>query len=163
YSLTVTKDGYADQRLERVAVDPEHKDPVEVTLGAGAAIRGTVSRRDGSGAEGYWVRAVPSEGGGGPGFGPFGFGPGGRRPGGPRGAGGERRATGADGGFAISGLHAGDSYDLVVFGPDGIGARREGVEAPAEDVDIVVPGPGRIAGRVVDALTSAPIADFQVD
>lgn len=84
----------------------------------------------------------------GPGFGPFGF--------------GDVRPTGPDGGFSIDGLRAGDTYDLVVLGPDGVGTRREGVFAPAEGVDIVVSGPGRIAGRVVDAQTLAPVTDFQV-
>jgi 5-hydroxyisourate hydrolase-like protein (transthyretin family) len=37
------------------------------------------------------------------------------------------------------------------------------VAAPSEDVDIAVPGPGRIGGRVIDAQTLSPIPDFQVD
>src|SRR5262249_22596849 len=79
------------------------------------------------------------------------------------GTGGLRGATGADGAFAISGLRAGESYDLVVFGPGGIGARRQGGEAPAEGGDAGGAGPGRVAGRVPDAPTPAPTADFQVD
>jgi protocatechuate 3,4-dioxygenase beta subunit len=149
YSLTVSKAGFADHRLDRVPVDAGRRDPLDITLAAGAGIRGTVSRRDGRSAEGYWVRAVTA-GGSEPGFGPFA-------------PGADRRPTGADGGFSIAGLRAGETYDLVVLGPDGTGARREGVAAPAEDVDIVVPGPGRIAGRVIDAQTLSPLADFQVD
>ena len=149
YSLTVSKPGFADHRLDRVPVDADRRDPLDITLAAGADIRGTISRRDGRSAEGYWVRAVTA-GGSEPGFGPFA-------------PGAELRATGADGGFSIAGLRAGETYDLVVLGPDGTGTRREGVAAPSEDVDIVVPGPGRIAGRVIDAQTLSPIADFQVD
>src|SRR4029453_3761965 len=69
----------------------------------------------------------------------------------------------ADGAFSLVGLRAGETYDLVVLGPDGTATRREGVAAPSEDVDIVVPGPGRISGRVIDAQTLSPIPDFQVD
>jgi hypothetical protein len=148
YSLTVSKQGYADHRLDRVPVDGGRRDALEITLSAGASIRGTVARRDGRSAEGYWVRAVPP-GSLSPGFGPFGL--------------GEARATGADGSFAIEGLRDGDTYDLVLLGPDGAATRREGVVAPAEAVEVVVPSPGRIAGRVVDAQTLAPIPDFQVD
>jgi len=129
--------------------DADRHDPLEITLSAGAGIRGTVSRRDGRSAEGYWVRAATA-GASGPGFGPFA-------------PGADLRPTGADGTFSIDGLRAGETYDLVVLGPDGTGARREGVAAPSEDVDIVVPGPGRISGRVIDAQTLSPIADFQVD
>ena len=149
YAVVVSKEGFADHRLDRVPVDAEHHDPIEIALGAGAAIGGTVSRKDGRGAEGYWVRAVVTGGGGGPGLGPLGA--------------GDLRPTGPDGTFAIAGLHAGESYDLVVLGPDGVGARREGVQAPAADVEVVVPGPGRITGRVVDAQSLAPVADFQID
>jgi large repetitive protein len=149
YSVTVSKAGFADHRLDRVPMAADRRDPLDITLSAGADIRGTVSRRDGRSAEGYRVRAVVA-GSSEPGFGPF--------------AGGDLlRATGADGSFTLGGLRAGESYDLVVLGPDGTGTRREGVAAPSEDVDIVVPGPGRIAGRVIDAQSLSPIADFQVD
>jgi len=149
YSLTVSKAGFADHRLDRVPIDAGRRDPLDITLSAGADIRGTVSRRDGRSAEGYRVRAVIA-GSSEPGFGPF--------------AGGDLlRGTGADGSFSIGGLRAGETYDLVVLGPDGTGTRREGVAAPSEDVDIVVPGPGRISGRVIDAQTLSPIPDFQVD
>ena len=157
YSLTVTKSGFADHRLERVPIGTERRDPIEITLAAGASIRGTVSRKDGTGAEGYRIRAVAADSSG-PGFGPFGLG----GLGGGAGA-GDLRPTGPDGAFALSGLRPGESYDLVVLGPDGVGPRREGVAAPAEDVAIVVAGPGRIAGRVLDAQTGSPIPDFEVD
>jgi protocatechuate 3,4-dioxygenase beta subunit len=158
YSLTVSKAGFADHRLDRVPIDADRRDPLDITLSAGAEIRGTVSRRDGRSAEGYRVRAMIA-GGSEPGFGPFGGAFGGAGPAGPD----LLRGTGADGAFSLTGLRAGESYDLVVLGPDGTGTRREGVAAPSEDVDIVVPGPGRISGRVIDAQTGSPIADFQVD
>ena len=162
YSLTVSKAGFADHRLDRVPIDADRRDPLDITLSAGAEIRGTVSRRDGRSAEGYRVRAMVT-GGSEPGFGPF-AGPfggpfAGAGPAGPD----LLRGTGADGAFSLTGLRAGETYDLVVLGPDGTGTRREGVAAPSEDVDIVVPGPGRISGRVIDAQTGSAIADFEVD
>ena len=148
YAVTVSKEGFADHRLDRVPVDGDRHDPLDIRLSAGAAIQGTVTRRDGRGAEGYWVRAVPIDNSA-PSFGPFGI--------------GNLRSTGPDGTFAISGLRAGDTYDLVVLAPDGVGARREGVSAPSEGLEVVVPGPGRIGGRVVDAQTGAVVRDFQID
>ena len=166
YSLTVTKVGFAEHRLDRVPIETERRDPLEITLSAGADIRGTVSRRDGRSAEGYRIRAMVA-GSSEPGFGPFGGPLGGPFGGGLIGAGtggpDPLRGTGADGAFSLAGLRAGETYDLVVLGPDGTATRREGVAAPSEDVDIVVPGPGRISGRVIDAQTLSPIPDFQVD
>ena len=166
YSLTVTKVGFAEHRLDRVPMEAERRDPLEITLSAGADIRGTVSRRDGRSAEGYRIRAMVA-GSSEPGFGPFGGPLGGPFGGGLIGAGtggpDPLRATGADGAFSLAGLRAGETYDLVVLGPDGTATRREGVAAPSEDVDIAVPGPGRISGRVIDAQTLSPIPDFQVD
>jgi hypothetical protein len=146
YVLSVSKEGFASERVEPVRVAAEPRAPVEVTLARGASIRGTLARADGTPAEGYWVRAVSPETRGRPPFGP-----------------GELRATGPDGIFSIDGLRAGESYDLVVLGRDGLGARREDVMAPADGLEIVLPGPGRITGRVLDAVTLAPVADFQVD
>src|SRR5262249_34519644 len=144
----VRRGGSAPPRLARVPVDGARHDPLDVRLSAGAAISGTITRRDGHGAEGYWVRAVPTDNSA-PSFGPFGV--------------GNLRATGPDGTFSISGLRAGDSYDLVVLAPDGVGARKEGVSAPTDGLEILVSGPGRISGRVVDAATGGPVKDFQVD
>jgi hypothetical protein len=146
YTLSVAKEGYASERVEPVRVAAEAHAPVDVTLTRGASIRGTITRADGTPAEGYWVRAVSAETRGRPPFGP-----------------GDLRTTGADGVFSVDGLRAGDSYDLVVLGRDGLGTRREDVEAPADGLEIVLPGPGRITGRVIDAATLAPVADFQVD
>ncbi|HUG53315.1 MAG TPA: carboxypeptidase regulatory-like domain-containing protein [Vicinamibacteria bacterium] len=151
YSLTVSKEGFADHRLDRVPIDAARRDPLDITLAAGAAIRGTVLRRDGRPAEGYRVRAVPRDSAG-PGLGPVSLS-----------GSGEVRPTDADGGFSLEGLRAGDTYDLVVLGPDGTRTRREGVSAPTTDVEVVVAGPGRIAGRVVDAETQSPLTEFRVD
>ena len=145
YALSVAKDGYAGQSVEPVRIRADTASSVELTLAAGASIRGSVFRPDGSGAEGYAVRAVPS---------------GSRRPG-PA-VGGNLVTTPADGSFSISGLRPGESYDLVILTRDRPATRREGVGAPADGLEIVLPSPGRISGRVVDAQTQSPVADFQV-
>jgi protocatechuate 3,4-dioxygenase beta subunit len=121
YSLTVSKAGFADHRLDRVPIDADRRDPLDITLSAGAEIRGTVSRRDGRSAEGYRVRALIA-GGSEPGFVPFGGAFGGAGPAGPD----LLRGTGADGAFSLTGLRAGETYDLVVLGPDGTGTRTRG-------------------------------------
>jgi protocatechuate 3,4-dioxygenase beta subunit len=146
YVLSASKQGFATQSVEPVRVAAEARSPVEVTLARGASIRGTLTRADGTAAEGYWVRAVSPDTRGRPPFGP-----------------GELRTTGAGGAFSIDGLRAGESYDLVVLGRNGLGTRREDVMAPADGLEVVLPGPGRITGRVLDSATLAPVADFQVD
>ena len=39
YSLTVSKAGFADHRLDRVPIDADRRDPLDITLSAGAEIR----------------------------------------------------------------------------------------------------------------------------
>lgn len=145
YELSVSKDGYADQSVVPVRVRADPVPSVEVTLAAGASIRGSVVRPDGSGAEGYGVRAVPS---------------GSRRVAPPGGA--NAVTTAADGSFLIGGLRPGESYDVVTLARDRPVTRREGVDAPTDGIEIILPTPGRISGRVVDAQTLSPVADFQV-
>ncbi|HYT26219.1 MAG TPA: carboxypeptidase regulatory-like domain-containing protein, partial [Actinomycetota bacterium] len=70
--------------------------------------------------------------------------------------------TAADGSFSIGALRPGESYDIVTFMRDRPASRREGVGAPADGLEIVLPSPGRISGRVVDAQTQTPVTDFQV-
>ena len=148
YSVHVRHPGHADASQDPVKVEREEPAPfIELKLGAGAAIRGFVRRNDGSGARGYVVRARAEGGGGDPG-GPFGVGP--------------MEPTGTDGAFTIDGLHTGESYALMVLGPSGPGPRQSAVKAPVDDVEILVGGTGRIAGRVIDAASGEPITEFTV-
>ena len=145
YALTVRKPGYASERVDPLKVPEEGSpEPVTLTLGPGAVIAGVVRQRGGSPAEGWTV--VASEAG--------------TSALGPRLRGGE--PTGPDGFFLLDGLKPGQSYDLQLFGGPGIGPAQKGVVAPADGVEVIVSGAGRIAGRAVDAQTGRPIPEFQV-
>ncbi|HKC26026.1 MAG TPA: carboxypeptidase-like regulatory domain-containing protein, partial [Thermoanaerobaculia bacterium] len=144
HALSVSKGGYATAHVDVVKVkEGEPTAPVSVRLAKGAAIRGVVRRPDGTGAEGYIVTT-----GLGRGFG----GMRGRPP----------QPTGTDGAFEIAGLKDGESYDLAVVSGTGLGPQKRGVVAPAENVEVVVGGAGRIRGRALDGASSRPVADYSV-
>lgn len=67
----------------------------------------------------------------------------------------------ANGVFTLHGLKKGP-VTLVTETPGRFGAPPKQVTAPASDVVITMPKPGRLAGRVVDAQSQQPIADFGV-
>ncbi len=145
YVLTVERSGYASERVEPVRVPKSGAPaPLVVTLTPGASISGRVVHRSGSGAEGLVVRA--------------------NSPGVPRfdPAAGPDLPTAPDGMFSIDGLRPGRSYDLQLFGSTGVGEGKRGVVAPASGVVLTVAGPGRIAGKAVDAADGHPITEFQV-
>ncbi|MBI2435040.1 MAG: carboxypeptidase regulatory-like domain-containing protein [Candidatus Hydrogenedentes bacterium] len=69
--------------------------------------------------------------------------------------------SGPDGQYVINGLPAGD-YDLRTGGL-GVGSQtRSGVAAGSTEVDFVMGAPGAIEGKVVDAITRAPVVSFQI-
>ena len=80
---------------------------------------------------------------------------------GPR-ARGNMNPTGPDGLFVLEGLKPGQPYDLQLYGGPGIGPSKKNVVPPADGVDVVVSGAGRIAGRAVDAQTGRPIPEYAV-
>jgi protocatechuate 3,4-dioxygenase beta subunit len=138
HTLEVSKAGYATARVESVKVkEGGATAPLAVRLEKGAAIRGSVRHKDGSPAEGYVVLL-----------------------GGLRGR--RTEPTGPDGSFAIERLKDGESYDLQVASGTGLGAQKNGITAPADGVEILVPGPGRIAGRALEAASGRPLTDFTV-
>jgi large repetitive protein len=145
YALTVSRSGYATERVEPVkVVKGQPPAPIEVTLSPGAFIAGRVVHKSGSGAEGFTAYASL---------------PGGLRFGGRATS---DQPTGLDGAFFIEGLKVGQSYDLQLFGPTGPAEGRRGVVAPASGIDITVAGTGRITGHARDAQSGLPLSDFQV-
>ncbi|HVO10207.1 MAG TPA: carboxypeptidase-like regulatory domain-containing protein [Vicinamibacteria bacterium] len=148
YTVSARASGFA-----RAAVDPVNVSetsagqPIELSLRPGAAISGYVRDRAGAGAAGWYVSARPSAAPG-PALGPAT----------PR----TEEATGADGLFVLEGLGAGESYDLQLLGPPGLGPRRAGVVAPADGLEIAVPGTGSIRGHVVEAENGHAVQDFEL-
>jgi protocatechuate 3,4-dioxygenase beta subunit len=145
YALTVTRSGYATERVEPLKVAKgATPTPVEVTLAPGSFIAGRVVRRSGGGVEGFMVSASVS--------------------GGARliGRTTSDQPTGPDGSFFIEGLKKGANYDLQLFGPTGFADGKRGVPTPTSDLEVTVAGTGRITGRAVDAQAGAPLTDFQI-
>lgn len=146
-SVTVKAPGRATETVDPVLLERGARpDPVEIVLGPGATISGRIVRRTGEGASGYFVLA--------------------QNPQKPSGGRGTTSATPeADGTFRIEGLRAGETYDLQLFGTSaglGPGPRKAGILAPADGVEWVVEGTGRIEGSAVDAKTGQPLGAFEV-
>lgn len=146
YTLWIRKSGFATERIDPVKV-PESGSPeaLTITLGPGAAITGVVRQKNGNPAEGWSVLASEA----------------GTSAMGPRGR-GNMNPTGLDGLFILDGLKPGQPYDLQLFGGPGIGPSRKNVIPPADGIEIVVAGTGRIAGRAIDAQTGRPIPEYAV-
>jgi protocatechuate 3,4-dioxygenase beta subunit len=144
YSLSAQRSGFATERIDPVKVTDRGAEPVSITLVPGATISGSVRRRTGEGAEGFFVNAGASG-----------------RPAMLQG-GRQIQPTGPDGQFLIEGLRSGQSYDLSVFGGTGLGPQKRGVTAPADGVEITVSDTGRIAGTALDARSGHPLTDFSV-
>ena len=148
YTLAVRHPGFARATIDpvKVAEDGEVED-VEVVLAPGVTINGFLRDSQGAGAAGWYVSAAPE-------------GQGGRGPG--RGGTMTEEPSGTDGAFLIEGLTEGETYDLQPMSSSGLGPRRAGVAAPADDVEITVRGVGQIAGRVAEAESGRPVTDFEV-
>jgi protocatechuate 3,4-dioxygenase beta subunit len=146
FSLVVRKPGYSTERVDPVKVTDASPAPLVVALGPGASISGLVKRKSGDGAEGFYVRVGLA----------------GRGLPGPGGAASTDLPTGPDGTFLIDGLKPRQTYDLAVFGGAGLGPQKRGIVAPADGVEIVVAGTGRIAGTAIDVRSGQPLKDFTV-
>lgn len=72
----------------------------------------------------------------------------------------ESTETAADGSFRLSNLTPG-SMMFNVSKPDEFVAYSRPVTAPALDLEIEIPGGGRVAGRVLDKETHAPVTTFE--
>ncbi len=143
YSVEARRDGFAEATIDPVRLEAGvPTPPVDVWLLPGATISGFIHRPDGSGAKGFVVR-TRADGGEARLFG-----------------GGPADPTGEDGAFSIAGLRAGETYSLTILGRGGVALQREGILAPAADLEVVVGGAGRIAGHVIDAQTQKPLTEF---
>lgn len=146
YSVTARRAG-----LSRAIADPVHVreaaagELLELVLRPGSTISGMLRDKSGSGASGWSVSARPA--------GQPSRGPGDYR---------TEQETGPDGVFLLEGVTAGESYDLQVMGPSGIGPRRAAVVAPAEGIELTVNGTGQVRGRVTDAESGRALADFEL-
>lgn len=151
YDVRFSRAGYAATSQTAVKIG-EGTAPLSVTMQPGASISGRILLPNGEAAPNYNVMARPAGGQGRGGMGMFG-GPGGAQPG----------RSGPDGAYLIEGLDVGSKYDLMVFSPTEmrLDPRKRDVVAPATDVDVEVAGRGKIAGRVVNAATGAPITSFE--
>ncbi|NUM55395.1 MAG: carboxypeptidase regulatory-like domain-containing protein [Candidatus Hydrogenedentes bacterium] len=69
--------------------------------------------------------------------------------------------TGEDGRYKIAGLKEGNFYVSVQASGYSRGNLND-IPAGSEDVDIVLKGTGKIDGKVVDAATGKPVADFEI-
>jgi len=100
-------------------------DDVVIVLARGVYVRGVVVDADGAPAQRLHVQAQPNEGGDSVGA-----------------------STGANGTFTLGAMRAG-RYAVSVHGQNGTAATSIPVDAPAENVRIVLPRTQKIAGRVV--------------
>jgi protocatechuate 3,4-dioxygenase beta subunit len=149
YTISARRPGFSRATVDPVDVrEARSAEPLQLVLKPGATISGVLRDKVGTGIAGWYVSARGAGQGSGPAFGP-----------------GSLRSdepTGPDGVFFLHGLTAGEAYDLQVLGPSGLGPRKAGVVAPADGVELTVAGTGQIRGRVVDAESGRPIADFQL-
>jgi protocatechuate 3,4-dioxygenase beta subunit len=139
YTVTVSKTGYARDSRDAVIAEGRGPEPLAFALEPEAVIAGSARGKRGTGVPDQFVSARAADAA-------------------MRSSNGTR--TLADGSFRIEGLKPGVSYNLIVHN-GGSNTPRKTVAAPAEGVEIVLAGMGRIAGRVVDA-EGRPVPDFQV-
>lgn len=147
-ALTAKAPGRATETVDPIRlVRDARPDPVDLVLGPGASISGSILRRTGGGAAGYLVSVqVPG------------------RP--AAGMVSPMNPAGPDGAFELDGLRAGETYDLQLWGGGGFaigpGPTKRGIVAPATGVEWVVEGTGRIEGTAVDGKTGQAPGAFEV-
>lgn len=137
HHLSFKKEGFAPAIVR--GHDPRAGHPLEVVLEAAAVLRGKVARADGRGISGVGlsVRQQMSMVA-------------------------ETATSAEDGTFEVGNLAPG-TYELTASHADlGLHETRS-VEAPASDVQIVLPPSGAVRGSVVDARTRRPVTRFTVE
>jgi protocatechuate 3,4-dioxygenase beta subunit len=136
YALAVSRDGYAAKRVPSVTV--QAKGPNEwppIVLQVGVAIAGSVRNSKGEPVVGAQI---------------FSFG---------EGTGPREGATDPEGRFRLDGLSS-ERPVMMSVRADGYAPLQRSVTPPAEDLSLVLKTSGTIRGRVEDAATSRPVADF---
>jgi carboxypeptidase family protein len=73
----------------------------------------------------------------------------------------QRTETGPDGSFRLTGLGEGP-YEIVASKPEVATAERRNVAEDLDDLEIVLPGPTGVAGRVEDAASGSPVRRFTI-
>ena len=139
YSLAAGKAGWATETRDAAIAEGRGPDPFAFALEPEAVVVGRVVGKKGGGVRNQQVSAQAVDAG-------------------ARSYGYARSAP--DGSFRIEGLRKGTAYNLFLFGA-GPNAPKATVTPPAENVDLVVDGTGRIAGRVVDP-DGRPVTEYQV-
>lgn len=146
YDLTISKPGFTRSVSSAVKAG-DGATPLEVVLSPGASIAGRLTQPNGQPVTGYSITARPST---------------------PVSSPGIRLVTAAvgtdpEGGFVLDGLAPGTAYDLTLQGMGQFRGEpnKRGIVAPAADVEIEVAARGRIAGRVLDAASGAPVTEFE--
>ncbi len=145
YNLFFQKNGFERVSRSAVRVTAERgPEPLSVVLGPEGVIRGRVAGRLGGRGAAAQVYARPSAA--------------------P--AEGDRRImtpgrVGPDGTFEIAGLRQGAAYDVSLAGTFEGDDTRKGILAPAEGLELVTRGFGRLAGHVLDA-SGRPVPEFRV-
>jgi large repetitive protein len=139
YVVTASKTGYAAESRDAVVLEGRGPEPMTFALGPEAVIAGSVRGKKGSGVADQFIRASAADAS-------------------SRSSGSAR--TLPDGSFQIEGLKPGVNYNVARYSgvPD---PHPKTVVAPADGVELIAAGTGRIAGRVVD-VDGRPVPEFQV-
>ena len=139
YVLNVSRPGWATESRDATIVEGKGPDPFTIALAPEAVVSGRVVGKKGGGvaAQNVYAQAVETR---------------------ERSAGFDRTAP--DGSFRLDGLKAGVAYNLYLYGT-GSNTPKAVVTPPAERVEVVVNGTGRLAGHVVDP-EGRPVTAYQI-
>ncbi len=139
YTLRATRTGWAAETRDALVAEGRGPEAFAIALEPEAVVSGRVVGKKGGGVPGQNVSAQSVETG-------------------PGSSAGNR--SGADGSFRLEGLKKGVAYNVFIYG-SGSNAPKATVTPPAEGIELVAIGAGRLAGRAVDP-DGRPVTDYQV-